>query len=165
MSAFEMASVPKLSYQRLRNEGWYEEGEEHKQDAIVIKRTRSWSKNFRRVHLRRRLKIRIPGLRRFLRKKAKLFSAVRLSYNKVIRRFVEGVVVHLPTDKFEDEGESASKLKDPPRKDPYGGARHPLGNPNPLVRPYRLETNCGACDEIVYGDNSMDLSYNPRRVH
>nr|DAD30754.1 TPA_asm: hypothetical protein HUJ06_009605 [Nelumbo nucifera] len=88
MSAIEMASAIKFSYQRLRNEGVFDVERRKERD---FGRTRSWPK-FRKLGSRKRLRIRIPGLRRFLRRKAKLFTAARLSWNKVVKRFKESGV-------------------------------------------------------------------------
>ncbi|KAF5194157.1 hypothetical protein FRX31_016255 [Thalictrum thalictroides] len=87
-TTIEMSSNINISYQKLINEVVFDE-EAPKQEAQVI-RTRSWSKHFRRLSLKRRLKIRIPGLKRFLRKKDKLISSVKVSCNKIIQRLLEG---------------------------------------------------------------------------
>ncbi|KAI3933644.1 hypothetical protein MKW92_039058 [Papaver armeniacum] len=72
-----MASINKLSYQRLiRNEGYeyvdYEEEEFERQ----IEKKRSWFK-FKRLGSKKKSKLKIPGLRRFLRRKSRFFSSVR----------------------------------------------------------------------------------------
>ncbi|KAF8408335.1 hypothetical protein HHK36_007484 [Tetracentron sinense] len=83
MSAIEMASTTKFSYHRLRNEGWFDEEEEEGEG--VIGRRRSWSR-LRKVASKKRSKIRIPGLRRFLRRKARMLSAVRISWGRILKR-------------------------------------------------------------------------------
>ncbi|PIA51578.1 hypothetical protein AQUCO_00100163v1 [Aquilegia coerulea] len=88
MSTIEMSSNLNISYQKLINEVVFDE-EALQQEAQVIK-TKSCSRQFRRLSFKRRLKIRIPGLRRFLRKKDKIISAVKVSCNKVIQRLLEG---------------------------------------------------------------------------
>ncbi|KAK9108304.1 hypothetical protein Syun_024315 [Stephania yunnanensis] len=96
MPATEMASITKVSYQRLRNEGGFFEDEEgfERYGSSSVKRTRSWCR-VRRLGSRRssrllRFRLRIPGLRRFLRKKSvRLASAVRGSVRKVVKRLME----------------------------------------------------------------------------
>ncbi|KAF6145369.1 hypothetical protein GIB67_004468 [Kingdonia uniflora] len=80
-----MLPSAKLSYQRLRNEVEFEG--EHEQR--LVGRTRSWSRITTRVTSKRRPKVRIPGLRKFLRRKAKLFSFVKVSMGKVLQRLKE----------------------------------------------------------------------------
>ncbi|OVA17631.1 hypothetical protein BVC80_1837g467 [Macleaya cordata] len=87
MSSLEMASINKISYQRLIRDD--DEFEEIEIEERGIERKRSWTR-FRRVGSnKKRFKLRIPGLRRLLRRKAKLFSAVRVSWSKVLKRLKE----------------------------------------------------------------------------
>ncbi|XP_010250987.1 PREDICTED: uncharacterized protein LOC104593040 [Nelumbo nucifera] len=86
MSAIEMASPIRLSYQRFRNEGGFDVEEER--DERAFRRTRSWFR-FRKLGNKKRSRIRIPGLRRFLRRRARLLTAARLSWNKVVKRLKE----------------------------------------------------------------------------
>ncbi|KAL5998246.1 hypothetical protein ACLOJK_009184 [Asimina triloba] len=79
--ALEMVST-NLSYQRLRNFGDFEEGGEEEK---ALFRTRSW-RRFRRTSSRRRSRLKIPSLRRFLRRKARLCSS---SWVKVWKRLKE----------------------------------------------------------------------------
>ncbi|KAI3931274.1 hypothetical protein MKX01_040191 [Papaver californicum] len=79
-----MASINKLSYQRLiRNEEYeYDDDEEEEEVERHIEKKRSWFK-FKRLGSKKRSKLKIPGLRRFLRRKARFFSSVRVSWCKV----------------------------------------------------------------------------------
>ncbi|KAJ4960055.1 hypothetical protein NE237_019965 [Protea cynaroides] len=94
MSAIEMtATIKKLSYKRLINEGEpvddaNQEGEEKAPEEIMNWRARRWFR-IRNVGGKRRSKVRIPGLRRLLRRKNKVVSVVRFSWNKVFRRLKE----------------------------------------------------------------------------
>ncbi|KAI3905411.1 hypothetical protein MKW98_013209 [Papaver atlanticum] len=89
MSTFEMASINKLSYQRLiRNEGCEYDGYEEEEFERQIEKKRSWFK-FKRLGSKKRTKLKIPGLRRFLRRKSRFFSSVRVSWCKVMRRLKE----------------------------------------------------------------------------
>ncbi|XVF08805.1 hypothetical protein REPUB_Repub07fG0035100 [Reevesia pubescens] len=86
-----MASVPKFSYHRLKNEGWFDEAEEEK--ATLFNKTRKWSRGLRRFGIRkRRPKLKIPGLRRFLRKRSRFLSRVKLSWGKALKRLKNGQV-------------------------------------------------------------------------
>ncbi|XWS51323.1 hypothetical protein CRYUN_Cryun12cG0167200 [Craigia yunnanensis] len=82
-----MASVSKFSYHRLKNEGWFDEAEEEK---AFFKKTRKWSRGSRRFGIRKRPKLRIPSLRRFLRKRSRFFSRVKLSWGKALKRLKNG---------------------------------------------------------------------------
>ncbi|EOY22290.1 hypothetical protein QUC31_007658 [Theobroma cacao] len=83
-----MASMPKFSYHRLKNEGWFDEVEE--EQAILFKKTRKWSRGLRRFGIRKRPKLRIPGLRRFVRKRSRFLSKVKLSWGKALKRLKNG---------------------------------------------------------------------------
>ncbi|KAK1359453.1 Plexin-D1 like [Heracleum sosnowskyi] len=76
-----MASNARISYQRLRNEGGFDD-----YGRAGIGRVSSWTRRPRRVHVRRRLKIKIPGLKRFLRRKARV---VVTSWSKIVKRLKE----------------------------------------------------------------------------
>ena len=86
-----------FSYQRLRNEGGdhnlddYDNFYERDNNIYQIKalgRPKSWYR-FRRVPIKRRFKLKIPGLRRLLRRKAKLVSSVRVSLSSIVKRLKE----------------------------------------------------------------------------
>ncbi|GAB2286608.1 hypothetical protein Dimus_021003 [Dionaea muscipula] len=92
-----MASMPKFSYQRLRHElAFYDEDDtddhlvhevHHGRQASRIRRSGSWSRlNLKRVRVRRRLKIRVPGLKRFFKRKARL---MRAAWCKMVKRLKE----------------------------------------------------------------------------
>ncbi|KAK6928411.1 hypothetical protein RJ641_007002 [Dillenia turbinata] len=88
MSTIEMASVaPKFTYQRLRNEGMFDDLDEER--FRVIGRSRIWSR-LRKLSSRKKLRIRIPSLRRFLRRRAKVVSAVRVSFCRILKRLKDG---------------------------------------------------------------------------
>ncbi|CAK7328166.1 unnamed protein product [Dovyalis caffra] len=87
MSAIEMATATKFPYHKLKNEGFLDDYEERQRFSIV--KSRNWYK-FRRVHIRKRFRLKVPSLRIFLRRKVKLVSAVRLSCAKVLKRLKEG---------------------------------------------------------------------------
>ncbi|KAI8017866.1 hypothetical protein LOK49_LG04G03596 [Camellia lanceoleosa] len=81
-----MASIAKFSYHRLRHEGGFDdEDDEDRIRERVIGRAKSWSR-FRKVHTRKRLRIRIPILNRFLKRKAR---QVMVSWTKVLKRLKE----------------------------------------------------------------------------
>ncbi|OMO67132.1 hypothetical protein COLO4_30221 [Corchorus olitorius] len=83
-------SMPKISYQRLKNEGnWFDDADHQKS---LFKKRRKWtsSAGLRRFGIRKRPKLRIPGLRRFLRKRSRFFSRVKLSWGKAFKRLKNG---------------------------------------------------------------------------
>ncbi|XVF54589.1 hypothetical protein PTKIN_Ptkin05aG0193500 [Pterospermum kingtungense] len=82
-----MASVPKFSYHRLRNEVWFDEAEEEK---AILRRTRKWPRRLRGFGVRKRPKLRVPGLRRFLRKRSRFLSRVKVSWGKALKRLKHG---------------------------------------------------------------------------
>lgn len=92
MSAIEMASDSKVPYQRLRNEGGldlYEDYECQRAEKVLFNsRPRSFYR-FRKVSFRRRFKLKVPSLRRILRRRAKLASAIRVSLGRVVKRLKE----------------------------------------------------------------------------
>lgn len=51
--------------------------------------SRAWWR-LRRVPIRRRLRVRLPGLRRLRRRKARLMASVRASWTRVMQRLKEG---------------------------------------------------------------------------
>ncbi|CAK7336573.1 unnamed protein product [Dovyalis caffra] len=81
-----MSPVRKHSYCRLRNEGWFDEDAEEER---ALRRIRNFSR-LKKFTIRKRSKIRIPGLRRFLRKKARLLSRVKVSWLKAWNRLKNG---------------------------------------------------------------------------
>ncbi|KAA8540744.1 hypothetical protein F0562_024337 [Nyssa sinensis] len=78
-----MTLASKFSYQRLKHEGEFEEEEDEEQRGI--RKIRSWTR-FRKLTVKKRPKIRIPGLRKFLRKKDKFLSAVRVSMKVALKK-------------------------------------------------------------------------------
>ncbi|XP_020217445.1 uncharacterized protein LOC109800926 [Cajanus cajan] len=76
-----MASVSKLSYQRLRNE---EEILERQ-----VKKARAWLK-LRALAGRRRPRLRVAALRRFLRKRTKILSRFRVSWRMAFKKLKNG---------------------------------------------------------------------------
>ncbi|XP_057767053.1 uncharacterized protein LOC130987526 [Salvia miltiorrhiza] len=80
-----MASNAKLSYQRLRHEAWFDDDDEYYDlREKVIGRLRS--SRFKRFHVKKKLKVKIPNLKRFLRVKARL---VKFAWRKVCKRLRE----------------------------------------------------------------------------
>lgn len=88
MSAIDWVSATRFPYQRLENEVLFDDYEGREK---LVGRPRNWYK-FRRVHIRKRFRIRVkvPSLRRFLRRKIRLVSTVRVSCAKVLKRLKEG---------------------------------------------------------------------------
>ncbi|CAB4280669.1 unnamed protein product [Prunus armeniaca] len=84
-----MASVSELAYQRLRNEGLFEEEPEQNRAVIFKKTSGGWS-NIRKLTGRRRPRVRFAGLRRFLRRRARLFTRIELSWSKALKRLKNG---------------------------------------------------------------------------
>ncbi|MED6211422.1 hypothetical protein PIB30_073548 [Stylosanthes scabra] len=87
MSSIQMVSISKFRYKRLKPENGLIE-EERKR---VNLRPRSWFR-FRRTHVRRKFRLKVPSLRRLWRKKARVVSAMKVSYAKVLKRFKDGQV-------------------------------------------------------------------------
>ncbi|XP_057418746.1 uncharacterized protein LOC130712952 [Lotus japonicus] len=84
-----MVSVGKPSYQRLRN---YEDDEGlfyGKTLKREVRKAKAWLK-FNALAGRRRPRLRIAGLRRFFRKRAKFVSRVRVSWRKALKRLKDG---------------------------------------------------------------------------
>ncbi|XVF16307.1 hypothetical protein REPUB_Repub10bG0020000 [Reevesia pubescens] len=78
-----MASAAKFSYQRLRHESNELDADEIAER--LIGRSRTWNR-LKRVPVRRRFRVKVPSLKRLLRRKVKL---VRLSFAKLIKRLKE----------------------------------------------------------------------------
>ncbi|KAF8005889.1 hypothetical protein BT93_K0234 [Corymbia citriodora subsp. variegata] len=78
-----MASMAVVSYQRLRDEG--PSDEEDEEEVKEFRRTVRWPK-FRRFTWKPRPKVQIPRQTRFLRKKMRLLSRVRLSWRRTWER-------------------------------------------------------------------------------
>ncbi|KAL8471221.1 hypothetical protein ACS0TY_028768 [Phlomoides rotata] len=72
------SNINTISYQRLKNDSWFDEDEKV---LSRLRRSRRYS-----FHVRRRLRVKIPNLKRFLRRKAKL---VKTAWGKVCRRLKE----------------------------------------------------------------------------
>ena len=89
MSGTEMASLTKfLPYQRLGHDDGFDGYDDEEIGERYVGKSRSWFR-FKRVPIRRRFKLKVPSLRRFLRRKVRLLSSVRLSCAKVLKRFKE----------------------------------------------------------------------------
>ncbi|KAJ4729330.1 Plexin-D1 like [Melia azedarach] len=82
--------MSKFPYQRLIHEAGFDfEADDYYERDRVTAKSRGWF-GFRRVHIRRRFKLKVPSLRRLiLRKKFRVVSAVRLSCAKVLKRLKE----------------------------------------------------------------------------
>ncbi|GAV83963.1 hypothetical protein CFOL_v3_27408, partial [Cephalotus follicularis] len=76
----EMDLMAKLSYQRLTNE---------EEEEGSFRKVRSWSKLVKLTG-RKRPKVRIPGLRRFLRRRSRFLSRVKVSMRKALKRLKNG---------------------------------------------------------------------------
>lgn len=88
MSAIEMSSGVKFPYQRLKQEDDIDEYQLREYYKKALARSRTWYR-FRKVPIRRRFKLKIPSLRRFIRRKAKLVSSIRVSFARVVKRLKE----------------------------------------------------------------------------
>ncbi|KVI09178.1 hypothetical protein Ccrd_012458 [Cynara cardunculus var. scolymus] len=86
-----------ISYQRLRNEGGGDDNEKEKEkdyekeiereiNQIKARIRFRWSLRLKKVHIRKKLKMKIPSLRKFMRRKARVVMA---SLSKVLRRLKE----------------------------------------------------------------------------
>ncbi|MDV3166669.1 MAG: hypothetical protein Q8807_03375 ['Waltheria sp.' little leaf phytoplasma] len=82
--SIEMAATTQFSYQRLRHEVDELDADEVA-ERVNNGRSRSWCR-LKRVHMKRRLRLKVPSLRRFMRRKIKL---ARLSLVKVMKRLKE----------------------------------------------------------------------------
>ncbi|KAK7260656.1 hypothetical protein RIF29_26890 [Crotalaria pallida] len=83
MPAIQMASISKFHYQKLRSEDEIRER--------VILRPKNWFR-LRRIPIRRRFRLKVSSLRKLWRRKARLVSAMRISFAKVMKRFKDGQV-------------------------------------------------------------------------
>lgn len=86
-----MASLSKFRYQRLRNEVGFDD----ERYRVIQRPTRRWFRfrfRFRRIPIRKKLRLKIPILRRLWRKKARLVSSMRITCAKVMKRFKDGQV-------------------------------------------------------------------------
>ncbi|KAE8021440.1 hypothetical protein FH972_007330 [Carpinus fangiana] len=91
MSVTEMVSIPKFPYQRLGHEGGFDDYDEERDDRDGVLRSRNnWYSRSKRVPSRRRFRLKVPSLRRFLRRKVRLLSAVKVSWGRVLKRLKEG---------------------------------------------------------------------------
>ncbi|KAL3636648.1 hypothetical protein CASFOL_018947 [Castilleja foliolosa] len=79
------SSASKLSYQRLKQEIYIDENDKIWEEVIGKSLRRS---RFRKLHIKRKLrvKLKIPGIKRLLRKKV---SLVKFAWNKVCKRLKE----------------------------------------------------------------------------
>ncbi|XP_030544631.1 uncharacterized protein LOC115751066 [Rhodamnia argentea] len=97
-SLFLMASAAKFPYQRLKTEGDGDgdgdagglvlDGHVFERYRAIV-RSKLWYARLKRVGVKRRFKLRVPGLRRLLRRRARLVRAARVSCAKVLRRLKE----------------------------------------------------------------------------
>lgn len=88
-----MSSSVKVPYQRLRQESGYnlddiDECQLREYYEKTLARSRTWYR-FRKVPIRRRFKLKIPSIRRLLRRKTKLVSSIRVSFASVVKRLKE----------------------------------------------------------------------------
>jgi hypothetical protein len=93
MSVSEIALVPKFPYQRLGHDqegGFDDYDEEGYHRDMVVRSRNSWYSRSKRVPSRRRsFRLKVPSLRRFLRRKVRLLSSVRVSWGRVWKRLKE----------------------------------------------------------------------------
>lgn len=80
-----MVSVGRLSYQRLVNEKELDENTLERE----VQKARAWLK-FRALAGRRRPRLRIAGLKRFLRKRTKVLSRFRVAWRKALKKLKNG---------------------------------------------------------------------------
>lgn len=87
----EMVSAGKFRYQKLGAETGFDDGDIRRERPVIMRQRNSnkWYR-FRRIHIRRRFKVKVPGLRKLWRKKAKMVSAMKRSCAKVMKRLKEG---------------------------------------------------------------------------
>ncbi|KAI6700768.1 hypothetical protein NL676_015092 [Syzygium grande] len=84
-----MASAATFRYQRLKTEGPGDDGDVALERHRAIARSKPWYARLKRVAVKKRFGLRVPGLRRLLRRRARLVRAVRVSCAKVVRRLRE----------------------------------------------------------------------------
>lgn len=80
-----MTSGAKLSYQRLQNEPEFDEEVLERQ----VKSAKAWLK-FKALAGRRRRKLHVPRLKRFLRKRSKILRSFKVSWRKALHRLENG---------------------------------------------------------------------------
>ncbi|XP_028781818.1 uncharacterized protein LOC114737977 [Neltuma alba] len=80
-----MTSGVKLSYQRLQNEQELDEEILERE----VKKAKAWLK-FKALAGRRRPKVRVPRLKRFLRKRSKFLRGFKVSWRKALHRLKNG---------------------------------------------------------------------------
>ncbi|KVI02502.1 uncharacterized protein LOC112513591 [Cynara cardunculus var. scolymus] len=78
-----MTPATGFSYHRLQNEGDNDYEEEMKRAIDHVKSRIQRSSRLKRVHMRKRLKMKIPSLRKFVRRRARV---VMVSMAKVLKR-------------------------------------------------------------------------------
>ncbi|KAI9087652.1 hypothetical protein K1719_030522 [Acacia pycnantha] len=81
-----MTSGAKFSYQRLQNEA---ELDEETTLETRVKKAKAWLK-LKALAGRRRPKVRVPRLRRFLRKRSKFLRSFKVSWRKALLRLKNG---------------------------------------------------------------------------
>ncbi|KAK4257007.1 hypothetical protein QN277_006655 [Acacia crassicarpa] len=81
-----MTSGAKFSYQRLQNES---ELDEETTLETRLKKAKAWLK-FKSLAGRRRPKVRVPRLKRFLRKRSKFLRSFKVSWRKALLRLKNG---------------------------------------------------------------------------
>ncbi|KAL6956986.1 hypothetical protein U1Q18_012511 [Sarracenia purpurea var. burkii] len=87
-----MASIVKFSYQRLRHEAGFgdEDDDDQIRERVIGRARKSWTCKTRKVQTRKKIrliKVRIPSLKKFLRRKAKV---VLVAWAKILKRLKEG---------------------------------------------------------------------------
>ncbi|KAF2282874.1 hypothetical protein GH714_043358 [Hevea brasiliensis] len=85
------AATARFSYHKLRRGGFLEDEDAHEEER-AFRRIRNFSRlGVRGFSInRRRVKLRIPGLRRFLRKRSRFISRVKVSWDKALERLKSG---------------------------------------------------------------------------
>ncbi|WOG96413.1 hypothetical protein DCAR_0415748 [Daucus carota subsp. sativus] len=76
----------KSSYQRLQTDEWFDDIGDTGIDSEKLHESR-WSRNYRKVHIRKKLRIKIPSLKKLLKRKKDKFVAA--SWSKFVRRLKE----------------------------------------------------------------------------
>ncbi|KAJ4712456.1 Plexin-D1 like [Melia azedarach] len=85
-TASEMSSLSKFSYHRLRYDREFDEEADRE---WALGKTRKWCR-IRKFKVGKRLKLRIPGLRRLSRKRARFLTRVKVSCKKALKRLKKG---------------------------------------------------------------------------
>lgn len=79
----------RFPYHKLRRGGFWDDEDSHEEER-AFRRIRNFSR-FRGFSInRRRVKLRIPGLRRFLRKRARFLTRAKASWGKALKRLKNG---------------------------------------------------------------------------